>query len=92
MPTPFLLTSGKYPQLIFSKKPISKGKSISFSAVRPARHFLYLDNTEGLGIRAAIWLEYVRIIQEVQPKAFVFENVAGLKSIHSGIMPKFSNS
>lgn len=30
-----------------------------------------------------IW-EYLRIIQEIQPKAFVFENVAGLKSIHGG--------
>jgi DNA (cytosine-5)-methyltransferase 1 len=30
-----------------------------------------------------VW-EYLRIIREVQPKAFVFENVAGLKSIHGG--------
>lgn len=30
-----------------------------------------------------VW-EYLRIIQEIQPKAFVFENVAGLKSIHGG--------
>ena len=30
--------------------------------------------------------EYLRIIQEVQPEAFVFENVAGLKSIHGGAL------
>lgn len=30
-----------------------------------------------------VW-EYQRIIREVQPKAFLFENVAGLKSIHGG--------
>jgi len=30
-----------------------------------------------------VW-EYLRIIQEIQPTAFVFENVAGLKSIHDG--------
>ena len=30
-----------------------------------------------------VW-EYLRVIKEVQPKAFVFENVAGLKSIHGG--------
>lgn len=32
-----------------------------------------------------IW-EYLRILKEVQPKAFVFENVAGLKSIHGGAL------
>ena len=32
-----------------------------------------------------VW-EYLRIIQEVQPEAFVFENVAGLKSIHGGTL------
>ena len=32
-----------------------------------------------------VW-EYLRIIQEVQPEAFVFENVAGLKSIHGGAL------
>ncbi len=30
-----------------------------------------------------VW-EYLRIIEEVKPQAFVFENVAGLKSIHGG--------
>ena len=30
-----------------------------------------------------VW-EYLRIIKEVKPKAFLFENVAGLKSIHGG--------
>ena len=32
-----------------------------------------------------VW-EYLRIIQEVKPEAFVFENVAGLKSIHGGAL------
>ena len=30
-----------------------------------------------------VW-EYLRIIREVKPRAFLFENVAGLKSIHGG--------
>jgi DNA (cytosine-5)-methyltransferase 1 len=30
-----------------------------------------------------VW-EYLRVIREVQPRAFLFENVAGLKSIHGG--------
>jgi len=34
-----------------------------------------------------VW-EYQRILQEVQPEAFVFENVAGLKSIHNGELYK----
>ena len=34
-----------------------------------------------------VW-EFLRIIQEVQPEAFVFENVAGLKSIHGGSLYK----
>ena len=32
-----------------------------------------------------VW-EYLRIIKEVQPEAFVFENVAGFRSIHDGTL------
>jgi len=34
-----------------------------------------------------IW-EYLRILKEIQPKVFVFENVSGLKTIHNGELYK----
>jgi len=38
-----------------------------------------LDDPRG----SLVW-EYLRIVQEIEPQAFVFENVAGLRSIHNG--------
>lgn len=38
--------------------------------------------------RADLVWDYLRIIEEVKPKAFVFENVSGLKSIHDGKLYK----
>lgn len=32
-----------------------------------------------------VW-QYLRIVKEISPKAFVFENVAGLKTIHDGLL------
>ena len=51
----------------------------------PCQAFSVFGQRKGLGDpRGNLVWEYLRIIQEVQPKAFVFENVAGLKSIHGG--------
>ena len=51
----------------------------------PCQSFSVFGKRKGLGDpRGNLVWEYLRIIQEVQPKAFVFENVAGLKSINGG--------
>lgn len=34
-----------------------------------------------------VW-EYLRILEEIKPKVFVFENVSGLQSIHEGLLYK----
>jgi DNA (cytosine-5)-methyltransferase 1 len=53
----------------------------------PCQAFSVFGQRKGLGDpRGNLVWEYMRIIQEVQPKAFVFENVAGLKSIHGGTL------
>jgi DNA (cytosine-5)-methyltransferase 1 len=51
----------------------------------PCQAFSIFGQRKGLGDpRGNLVWEYLRIIREVQPKAFVFENVSGLKSIHGG--------
>lgn len=51
----------------------------------PCQAFSIFGQRKGLqDPRGNLVWEYLRIIQEVQPKAFVFENVSGLKSIHGG--------
>jgi len=51
----------------------------------PCQAFSVFGRRKGLtDPRGSLVWEYLRIIREVQPKAFVFENVAGLKSIHGG--------
>jgi DNA (cytosine-5)-methyltransferase 1 len=51
----------------------------------PCQAFSVFGKRKGLGDpRGNLVWEYLRIIKEVQPKAFLFENVAGLKSIHGG--------
>ncbi|TAH33389.1 MAG: DNA cytosine methyltransferase [Alphaproteobacteria bacterium] len=51
----------------------------------PCQAFSIFGQRKGLDDpRGNLVWEYLRIIKEVQPKAFVFENVAGLKSIHGG--------
>lgn len=51
----------------------------------PCQAFSVFGRRKGMGDpRGNLVWEYLRIIQEIQPKAFVFENVAGLKSIHGG--------
>ena len=51
----------------------------------PCQAFSVFGRRKGLNDpRGGLVWEYLRIIREVQPRAFVFENVAGLKSIHGG--------
>lgn len=51
----------------------------------PCQAFSVFGRRKGLDDpRGGLVWEYLRIIQEVKPRAFVFENVAGLKSIHGG--------
>ena len=51
----------------------------------PCQAFSVFGRRKGLGDpRGNLVWEYLRIIKEVKPQAFVFENVAGLKSIHGG--------
>jgi DNA (cytosine-5)-methyltransferase 1 len=51
----------------------------------PCQAFSVFGRRKGLADpRGNLVWEYERIIREVQPRAFVFENVAGLKSIHGG--------
>ncbi len=51
----------------------------------PCQAFSVFGRRKGLDDpRGNLVWEYERIIREVQPSAFVFENVAGLKSIHDG--------
>lgn len=55
----------------------------------PCQAFSVFGQRKGLDDpRGNLVWEYLRIIREVQPKAFVFENVAGLKSIHGGNLYK----
>ncbi|WP_432742838.1 DNA cytosine methyltransferase [Methylobacter sp. G7] len=51
----------------------------------PCQAFSVFGQRKGLeDPRGNLVWEYLRILQEIQPTAFVFENVAGLKSIHNG--------
>jgi DNA (cytosine-5)-methyltransferase 1 len=51
----------------------------------PCQAFSVFGRRKGLDDpRGNLVWEYLKIIQEIKPKAFVFENVPGLKSIHNG--------
>ncbi|MEA5619242.1 DNA cytosine methyltransferase [Cronbergia sp. UHCC 0137] len=51
----------------------------------PCQAFSVFGRRKGLDDpRGNLVWEYLKIIQEIRPKAFVFENVPGLKSIHNG--------
>jgi DNA (cytosine-5)-methyltransferase 1 len=51
----------------------------------PCQAFSVFGRRKGLADpRGGLVWEYLRIIREAQPKVFVFENVAGIKSIHGG--------
>ncbi|WIL41594.1 DNA cytosine methyltransferase [Pantoea agglomerans] len=51
----------------------------------PCQSFSVFGRRKGLeDPRGNLVFEYVRLIKELNPKGFLFENVAGLKSIHGG--------
>ena len=51
----------------------------------PCQAFSVFGKRKGLDDpRGNLVYEYVRIIKEIEPEGFLFENVAGLKSIHDG--------
>jgi len=51
----------------------------------PCQAFSVFGRRQGLNDpRGNLVWEYLRIIREVKPRAFLFENVSGLKSIHDG--------
>ena len=53
----------------------------------PCQAFSVFGRRKGLeDPRGNLVWEYERIIREVRPRAFVFENVAGLRSIHDGAL------
>lgn len=53
----------------------------------PCQAFSVFGQRQGLkDPRGNLVWEYLRILEEIQPTAFVFENVAGLKSIHNGAL------
>ena len=55
----------------------------------PCQAFSVFGRRKGLDDpRGGLVWEYLKIIKEVKPKAFVFENVAGIKSIHGGVFFK----
>lgn len=51
----------------------------------PCQAFSVFGKRKGLDDpRGNLVFEYARLIKEIDPEAFLFENVAGLKTIHSG--------
>ncbi len=51
----------------------------------PCQAFSVFGKRKGLGDpRGILVYEYARIIKEIKPEGFLFENVAGLKTIHDG--------
>ena len=51
----------------------------------PCQAFSVFGKRKGLGDpRGNLVYEYIRIIKELSPRGFLFENVAGLKTIHGG--------
>lgn len=64
------------------------GKSIDFIiGGPPCQAFSVFGRRKGLeDPRGNLVFEYARIIEEIEPEAFLFENVAGLKTIHDGAL------
>lgn len=55
----------------------------------PCQSFSVFGRRKGLDDpRGNLVFEYVRLIKELNPRGFLFENVAGLKSIHGGELYK----
>ena len=53
----------------------------------PCQAFSVFGRRKGLAdARGNLIWEFVRIVKELEPQAFLFENVAGLKTIHGGCL------
>jgi len=67
-------------------KELAGNKEIDFViGGPPCQAFSVFGKRKGLeDPRGSLVFEYVRIIKELNPKGFLFENVAGLKTIHGG--------
>ena len=79
-------------QNIFSKS-LNKGCFVSFSEIKadvitfgfPCQDLSLAGKRRGLsGERSGLFFEAIRIIREVRPAYFIFENVAGLLTSHGG--------
>lgn len=70
---------------LLSESGLEKGNIDLVIGGPPCQAFSVFGRRKGLDDpRGNLVWEYERIIREVMPRAFVFENVAGLKSIHDG--------
>lgn len=70
---------------LLSKSNVDKSEIDIVLGGPPCQAFSIFGKRKGLeDPRGNLVWEYLRIIKEVEPKAFVFENVAGLMSIHDG--------
>ncbi|GGF28811.1 DNA cytosine methyltransferase [Hymenobacter cavernae] len=77
------------PESIFEVTGLSKGKVDFVIGGPPCQAFSVFGKRKGLeDPRGNLVWEYARIIEGVDPEGFLFENVAGLKSIHGGSLYK----
>lgn len=66
---------------------LKKGQVDAIIGGPPCQAFSVFGKRGGLGDpRGNLIWEYLRIIKELQPKAFVFENVYGLRTIYNGTL------
>ncbi len=70
---------------ILKEAQMQKGSVDIIIGGPPCQAFSVFGQRKGLtDPRGNLVWEYLRIVKEVQPKAFVFENVSGIKTIHDG--------
>lgn len=62
-----------------------KGKVDLFVGGSPCQSFSTYGHKKGLeDVRGTLFYDYARLVQEIQPKAFIFENVTGLLTHDNG--------
>lgn len=96
------LNQGKQPYLSKHPVLCEDIKNLSYKEIRkqtgtkdidfiiggpPCQAFSVFGKRKGLeDPRGSLVYEYARIIKEIEPEGFLFENVAGLKTIHDGAL------
>lgn len=96
------LNQGKQPYLSKHPVHCEDVRNISYKSIKaeigtkdidfliggpPCQSFSVFGKRKGLGDpRGNLVYEYARIIREIEPEGFLFENVAGLKTIHGGTL------